>query len=119
MAKDGSPIAIGTHVDMHITGNNISEELKRYLERSLRTALGDATDRVVAIEVELSGVNGRPASGDSLCGLRVLLRRAGVVFVHGRGADPHVAVDRAGIRLKTALTTWPASRTYGRFDNAS
>ena len=119
MAKDGSAIAIRAHVDMYITGKNISEELKRYVERSLRTALGDATRRVVAIEVELSGVNGRPASGDSLCGMRVLLRRAGVVFVHGRGSDPHVAVDRAGIRLKTALTTWPASRTYGRFDSAS
>jgi len=119
LAKDGSAIAIRAHVDMYITGKNISEELKRYVERSLRTALGDATRRVVAIEVELSGVNGPPASGDSLCGMRVLLRRAGVVFVHGRGSDPHVAVDRAGIRLKTALTTWPASRTYGRFDSAS
>jgi hypothetical protein len=104
---------------MRITGNNISEELKHYMQHSLRTALGDATGRVVAIEVELSGVDGRPASGDSVCGMRVQLRRAGVVFVHGRGNDPHVAVDRAGIRLKTALTTWPVSRTHGRFDHAS
>jgi hypothetical protein len=54
-----------------------------------------------------------------LCGIRAELRRAGVVFVHGRNVDAHAAVDRAGLRLKTALTIWPAARTYGRFDSSS
>ena len=109
---------MGTNVDIIIT-NNISGELKRYTKRSLRTALGEATKRVVAIEVELLHVVGPRAGHDNLCGIRAVLRRAGVVFVHGRSTDAHAAVDRAGIRLKTALTTWPASKTFGRFDSAS
>jgi ribosome-associated translation inhibitor RaiA len=117
--KDGSPIAITVSVHVHITGSNISKQLRRYVERSLSAALGDAAERVVAVEVELSDVNTCPARHDNLCGIRAELRRAGIVFVHGRSADPHAAVDRAGMRLKTALTMWPASQTYGRFDKAS
>jgi hypothetical protein len=104
---------------VNIITNNISDELKRYAERSLRDALGDATDRVVAIEVELLGVSGQRAGDETLCGIRAVLRRAGVVFVHGRSTDAHIAVDNAGNRLKTALATWPASKTFGRFDSAS
>jgi hypothetical protein len=91
------------------------------MERSLRSTLGDATERVVTIDIELSDVKGHrlSASSENLCGIRVLLRRAGVVFVHGRSTDPHVAVDRAGVRLKAALRMWPASKAYGRFDNES
>jgi len=118
-AKDGPPIAITTSMDVHITGDNISKQLRRYMERSLSAALGDAAERVVAVEVELSDVNKSRTRHDSLCGIRAELRRAGIVFVHGRSADAHTAVDRAGMRLKTALTIWPASQTYGRFDSAS
>ena len=106
-------------MDVHITGNNISKQLRRYVEHSLSAALGDAAERVVAVEVELSDVNRRRTRHDNLCGIRAELRRAGIVFVHGRSADALTAVDRAGMRLKTALTIWPASRTYGRFDSAS
>ena len=91
-------------MDVHITGNNISKRLRRYTERSLSAVLGDAAERVVAGEVELSDANKRRARNDNLCGIRAELRRAGVVFVHGRSADAHTAVDRAGLRLKTALT---------------
>jgi hypothetical protein len=28
------------------------------------------------------------------------------MFVHGRSTDAHMAVDRAGNRLKSALATW-------------
>lgn len=118
-AKHGVPIARTISMDVHITGNNISKQLRRYMERSLSTALGDAAERVVAVEVELSGVNKGRTRHDTLCGIRAELRRAGVVFVHGRSPDAHTAVDRAGLQLKIALTTWPASRTYGRFDSAS
>jgi len=104
---------------VHITGNNISKKLRRYMERSLSTALGDAAERVVVVEVELFDANKRGTRSDKLCGIRAELRRAGVVFVHGRSADAHAAVDRAGLRLKTALNMWPVSQTYGRFDSAS
>jgi len=106
-------------MDVHITGNNISKKLRRYMECSLNTALGDEAERVVAVEVELSDANERGARRDNLCGIRAELRRAGIVFVHGRSADAHTAVDRAGVRLKTALRAWPAARTYGRFDHSS
>jgi hypothetical protein len=119
LVKSGSLIAITTSMDVHITGHNISKTLRRYMERSLNTALGEAVERVVALDVELSDVNRRLTGTDNLCGIRAELRRAGVVFVHGRSTDAHVAVDQAGMRLRTALTTWPASRTYGRFDSAS
>jgi ribosome-associated translation inhibitor RaiA len=106
-------------MDVHITGNNVSKKLRRYMERSLSIALGDLAERVVAVEVVLSDLNKRHQPNDNLCGIRAQLRRAGVVFVHGRSPDAHTAVDRAEMRLKTALMIWPASRTYGRFDSAS
>ena len=104
---------------VHITGNHIPKKLRRYVELSLSNALGEAAERVVAVEVELSDVNKRRTRHDNLCGIRAELRRAGIVFVHGRSADAHTAVDRAGMRLKAALTSWPASQTYGRSDGAS
>lgn len=119
VAKNGSPIAIAMSMDVHITGNNISRKLRRYMECSLNTALGDEAERVVAVEVELSDADKSGARNDNLCGIRAELRRAGVVFVHGRSADAHIAVDRAGLRLKAALTIWPAARTNGRFDHSS
>lgn len=118
-AKDGLPIAITISMNVHIRGNNVSKKLRRYMERSLGSALGDSAERVVAVEVEISDMNKHHTRSDNLCGIRAQLRRAGVVFVHGRSADAHTAVDRAGMRLKTALTIWPASQTYGRFDSAS
>ena len=118
-SKDGLPIAITIPMNVHITGNNVSKKLRRYMERSLSIALGDSAERVVAVEVELSDINKHHTRNDNLCSIRAQLRRAGVVFVHGRSADAHTAVDRAGMRLKTALTIWPASQTYGRFDSAS
>jgi hypothetical protein len=118
-AEDGLQIAITISMNVYITGNNVSKELRRYMERSLSIALGDSAKRVVAVEVELSDMNTRRTGHDNLCGIRAQLRRAGVVFVHGRSADAHTAVDRAGMRLNTALTIWPKSQTYGRFDTAS
>ena len=118
-AKDGLPIAMTISMNVHITGNHVSKKLRRYMERSLSLALGDSAERVVALEVELSDIDKRYTGKDHLCGIRAELRRAGVVFVHGRSADAHTAVDRAGMRLKTALMIWPASQTYGRFDSAS
>ena len=35
--KDGLPIAITISMDVHITGNNISKKLRRYIELSLST----------------------------------------------------------------------------------
>jgi hypothetical protein len=106
-------------MNVYISGNNVSRDLRRYMQRSLSIALGDSAERVVAVEVELSDLDKRHTGHDNLCGIRAQLRRAGVVFVHGRSADAQTAVDRAGMRLKTALTIWPLSQTYGRFDIAS
>ena len=41
-------------MDVHITGNNISKKLRRYMECSLNTALGDEAERVVAVEARSS-----------------------------------------------------------------
>jgi ribosome-associated translation inhibitor RaiA len=119
LCEDGLPIAIAIAMHVHVSGSNISKTLRRYVELSLSTALGDAAERIVAIEVELSDANKPRTRNHNLCGIRAELRGAGVVLVHGRSADAHTAVDRAGLRLKTALTFWPASQTYGRFDSAS
>ncbi len=96
---------------MHIIGSH--GELKRYMEHTVRTALGNEIERIVTIDVELSTPIGRPTYSDNLCGIRAVLRRAGVVFVHGRSADPKRAIDSAGERLRTALAAWPPSRTHG------
>ena len=50
----------------------------------------------------LSDVNGPRGGIDKLCGIRVVLRRAGVVFVRATGGDAYSTVDKAAARLKSA-----------------
>ena len=92
-------------MDMRITGNNlsVSDALKKYTERSLRAALAGVSRRLEEIEVRLSDVNGPRGGIDKLCGIRVVLRRAGVVFVRASGGDAYSTVDKAAARLKSAL----------------
>ena len=98
-------------MDMRITGNNlsVSDALKSYTERSLRAALAGVYRGLEEIEVRLSDVNGPRGGIDKLCGIRVVLRRAGVVFVRASGGDAYSTVDKAAARLRSAL-----SRRLGR-----
>ena len=92
-------------MELRMTGNNvsISDALKRYAERSLRACLANTDRRVHEVEVRVADVNGPKGGIDKLCGIRVVLRRAGVVFVQARGADAYSTVDKAAARLKAAL----------------
>ena len=92
-------------MDMRITGNNlsVSEALRSYTERSLRAALAGVVRRLEEIEVRLSDVNGPRGGNDKLCGIRVVLRRAGIVFVRASGGDMYSTVDKAAARLRSAL----------------
>jgi ribosomal subunit interface protein len=92
-------------MDLRITGNNvsISEALKSYTERSLRTCLANTDRRVQEVEVRVADVNGPKGGVDKLCGIRVVLRRAGIVFVEARGADAYGTVDKAAARLRAAV----------------
>ncbi len=92
-------------MDLRITGNNvsISDALKSYVDRNLRACLANTDGLVHEVEVRVADVNGPRGGVDKLCGIRVVLQRAGVVFVQARGADAYGTVDKAALRLKAAL----------------
>jgi putative sigma-54 modulation protein len=92
-------------MDMRITGNNlsVSDALRSYMERSLRAGLAGVSRHLEQIDVRLSDVNGPRGGIDKLCGIRVVLRRAGVVFVHASDGDAYSTVDKAAARLKSAI----------------
>jgi putative sigma-54 modulation protein len=91
-------------MEMRITGNvSISNALRNYTKRNLRMALSGAMGHINEIQVRLSDINGPRGGVDKLCGIRVVLRRVGVVFVRANSGDAYSAVDMAAQRLRSAL----------------
>ena len=90
---------------MRMTGNDISisEALKTYTERRLRSVVGKAFKAFNEIEVRLSDLNGPRGGVDKECRIRVALHRAGVVFVRATGEDAYATVDKAASCLKLAV----------------
>ena len=92
-------------MEMRITGNNVSvsDALRSYTERRLRAAVAGVARRLEEVEVRLSDINGPRGGVDKLCGIRIVMRRAGVVFVRASGSDAYSTVDKAASRLRSAL----------------
>lgn len=91
-------------MDVRITGNvAVSDALRSHTERSLLTALSGAMRGLDEIQVRLSDINGPRGGIDKLCGIRLVLRRVGVVFVRASCGDAYSAVDMAARRLRSAL----------------
>jgi putative sigma-54 modulation protein len=91
---------------MRITGSNvsISPALKTYTERRLMSAIENTSPPFKDAEVRLSDINGTRGGVDIECGMRVVLRHAGVVFVRASGGDAYSTVDKAATRLRVAMT---------------
>ena len=92
-------------MNMRMTGNNIaiSNALSSYTERRLRLFAGKAVKAFHEVEVRLGDVNGPRGGVDKECKIRVVLHKAGVVFVRATGDDAYATVDKAASRLKLAV----------------
>jgi putative sigma-54 modulation protein len=92
-------------MEIRITANNlsVSDALRSYTERRLRAAVAGMARLLEEVDVRLSDINGPRGGVDKLCGIRIVLRRAGVVFVRATGADAYSTIDKAAARLRSAL----------------
>jgi ribosome-associated translation inhibitor RaiA len=96
-------LSIRTH------GFDLSDPLKSYTERRLRSSLGGFGTRLEGVEVRLGDVNGPRGGIDKRCAIKVIVRRSGVVFARAAGDDVYSTVDHAAARIRSAV-----SRTLSR-----
>jgi ribosome-associated translation inhibitor RaiA len=91
-------------VSIKTNGLDLSDPLRAYTERRLRFSLGGFAAQLDGVEVRLADVNGPRGGVDKHCAIKVMLRRMGVVFARGAGADAYGAVDRAAARVRAAVS---------------
>jgi len=96
-------LSIKTH------GLDLSDPLKAYTERRLKSSLGGFVAQLEGVEVRLGDVNGPRGGIDKRCAIKVILRRFGVVFARAAGHDVYSTVDHAATRIRSAV-----SRTLSR-----
>jgi ribosomal subunit interface protein len=96
-------LSIRTH------GFDLSDPLKEYTERRLRSSLGGFVAQLEGVEVRLGDVNGPRGGVDKRCAIKVIVRRSGVVFARAAGDDLYSTVDHAATRIRSAV-----SRTLSR-----
>ena len=91
-------LSIRTH------GLDLSDPLKAYTERRLRSSLGSFITQLDGVEVRLGDVNGPRGGIDKRCAIKVMLRRFGVVFARAAGTDVYSTVDQAATRIRSAVS---------------
>lgn len=90
---------------IHVRGSKIelTQSLKRHVERAVHHALDRFESRIESVEVRLSDVNGPRKGEDMQCRIVVSLMRLSSVVVEHCDRDLYVAVDRAAGRTKRAV----------------
>jgi ribosome-associated translation inhibitor RaiA len=92
---------------MRITVSGLSFELTdaiaRHVEDRIRVSLGTASDRINAVSVRLSDINGSRGGIDKRCRIAVWMRHLRTVVVEAIDPDLYIAVDDAASRAKQAI----------------
>jgi len=86
-------------LEMHGVNYGLADELKAYIERRLRFALGRFESRIDGVTLRLTDVNGPRGGIDKRCQVAVALVPRGVVMVEGFDHDPFALVARVAKRV--------------------
>jgi ribosome-associated translation inhibitor RaiA len=97
-------MAVLTRTTVRAVGVDVSDRLKRYLDRRLLFALGRFGQRVTAVRIWLSDVNGPKGGTDKKCTIAARLRGAGEVRIEEVGTGLCAAIDCAVGRLDRAVS---------------
>jgi len=98
---------LGVHVEL-------DEDLRDYIERRLRTALGRFAARIDRATVRLTDVNGPRGGVDKRCRIAVALIPRGLVIVEGQGDGPFALISRAAKRARRSVRRAIERRRRGR-----
>lgn len=80
-------------------GMSLSEAIRLYAQRRLRTALGRYRDALASVQVRLSDINGPRGGIDKHCVIEVRGPALVPIVVRERDSDLYAAIDRAAARI--------------------
>jgi ribosomal subunit interface protein len=86
-------------IDMRGHRIDLTDTLRTYIERRLRSALGRFGTRITAVTVTLEDLNGPRGGVDKQCRITVALASAGHLRVEVLDAEVTPAVDQAADRI--------------------
>lgn len=87
------------HVDIQSRGFELTEALRDYVTRRLAYGLGQSTQHVARVMVQLLDINGPRGGADKRCRIRVKLDIPLEVVLEDTQPNLYVAVDRAAERV--------------------
>jgi putative sigma-54 modulation protein len=82
----------------------MSKELKKYVKRRLKFALGSRFDQVQRVEVTLSDINGPKGGEDKRCQMLLKIKGQTDVVIEDIQSQVHTAIDRAANRASQTVT---------------
>lgn len=88
---------------LRLRGIEKSREIRDYIERRLRFALGRFLPEITAVSVNVSDLNGPRGGIDKKIKIQVTGPRLGHLLVEDVDADTHVVVDRASDRVARSV----------------
>lgn len=91
-------------LDLRSRGLSLPPDMREFVDRRLRYALGRFADRVRAVQVRLEDVNGPRGGRDIQCKVEARLHPRGSVLVAETRRDPFVAVAHAAGRVSHAVS---------------
>lgn len=91
------------HVE--ITGRNVelTEPIRRHVERRLTAALDQHADKVRRVDVALEDVNGPRGGRDSVCKIAITLARGQMVRICRHGEDLYANISLSADKVKRAV----------------
>lgn len=96
------------HIDIQSNGLVLTESLRAYVTRRLRSSIGWAMTRRLA--VWLSDINGPRGGNDKRCKIQVSLNNGKSILIEDTEPDMYAAIDRAAERADRALARQLARR---------
>jgi len=82
----------------------MTKELKKYVKRRLKFALGSRFDQVQRVEVTLSDINGPKGGEDKRCQMLLKIKGQTDVVIEDIQSHVYAAVDRAANRASQTVT---------------
>ena len=91
-------------LELRSKGVQMTDELRRFIDKKLRFTLGRFSHRVRRVRVRLTDVNGPRGGEDIECHIRASLGPAGTVTINETRGDAFAAVARASERAGRNLS---------------
>jgi len=83
------------HMVIHTKGFSLTESLKDYIQRRLKSALDNRDEHIMRVRVRLSDINGPRGGVDKCCQIRTELAGSPTVIIQNTAENMYAAIDTA------------------------